>query len=135
MTSNHNNYNFKPKKSSFKENTKENQKEGINNSLPVNMTMKDRERLNGIIKLNLIQKAKLELFGSSKIGHIKKKGWKEQVPVYAFNCKKHGIVYNTPKGHMSRLICPECQEEKVLDENIVDQTTLQLKDTIQSTRS
>ncbi len=58
--------------------------------------------------LSSLQRLKLRLSGHTQIGYAKKAEWKERVPVFAFHCETHGIVSNTPMGHMQRLICPQC---------------------------
>jgi len=58
--------------------------------------------------LGFIQNMKLKIIGACKVGYRKEKGWKGELPLYAFKCDKHGIVFSTPQGHYNRLICPEC---------------------------
>ena len=59
------------------------------------------------------QRLKIRLNGHAKIGYTRKAGWKEQVPLFAFNCEAHGVVSNTPQGHMQRLLCPRCFNEEI----------------------
>jgi len=69
--------------------------------------------------LGIIKNIRLKIFGTCKVGLTKEKGWKGALPLYAFKCQTHGIVYNTPQGHYHRLICPECikqKKEKMLEE-------------------
>ncbi len=63
--------------------------------------------------LSSLQRLKIRLSGHTRVGYSKKAGWKERVPVFAFHCETHGIVCNTPQGHMQRLICPQCFKEEI----------------------
>ena len=77
--------------------------------------------------LSSLQRLKLRLSGHIQVGHTKRAGWKERVPVFAFHCETHGIVSNTPMGHMQRLICPRCFHEEIastLDAHARDQMLL-----------
>ena len=77
--------------------------------------------------LSSLQRLKLRLSGHARVGFAQKAGWKEQVPLFAFNCETHGIVCNTPQGHMHRLICPRCFPEEIastLDAHARDQMQL-----------
>ena len=62
--------------------------------------------------LGIINNIRLKIFGTCKVGVTKEEGWKGELPLYAFKCQTHGLVYTTPQGHHHRLICPECIEQK-----------------------
>jgi hypothetical protein len=55
---------------------------------------------------------KLRLSGYVYVGDHKLPGWSGELPFYAFECKKHGVVVNYPTGYEERLECPFCLEEE-----------------------
>ena len=65
------------------------------------------------VELSSLQRIKLKLFGYFLAGTIRKQGWKAEIPQYAFRCKIHGIVRNTPQGHGHLLLCPLCLRDKM----------------------
>ena len=79
------------------------------------------------MNLNLWQRIQLLVFGHVKVGMRMRPRWKNPIPLYAFECEKHGLVENIPKGwwgidspHIpvgykgvtACLRCPLCEEEK-----------------------
>jgi len=55
----------------------------------------------------------LKIFGEVNTGFtISKPGWPSPQPLYAFKCKKHGIVQDYRHGYNEHLRCPKCLEEK-----------------------
>lgn len=60
------------------------------------------------MELTTTQKAKLKIYGRVKIGVIQKPGWKASLPLYAFNCPRHGLQVTYPQGFNDSLDCPEC---------------------------
>ena len=60
------------------------------------------------IELGFIQRMKLRLFGIVKVGDRMDDGWSSSLPLYAFRCKKHGLQFEYPIGHLKLLLCPEC---------------------------
>ena len=81
-----------------------------------------------IVSLSSFQRLKIRLYGQARIGYAKKTGWKEQIPLFAFNCETHGVVINTPQGHMQRLLCPRCFDEEIASTFVVDYQMQQLDD-------
>jgi len=56
---------------------------------------------------------------------LKRVGGKEKIPLFAFNCNTHGVVCNTPQGHMQWLVCPRCfEEENAITHDVEDQMQL-----------
>jgi hypothetical protein len=64
-------------------------------------------------RLTLLQRLQLRLTGSVRVGWMRRPGWKEELPLYAFRCSIHGIVVNYPHGFSGRLECPHCQGERI----------------------
>ena len=58
--------------------------------------------------LNFMQKIKIKLFGHALIQKYKMKDWKNPLPIYVFNCHRHGLQLTYPMGWNNRLICPHC---------------------------
>jgi hypothetical protein len=56
------------------------------------------------INLNPLEKLQLFIHGKVKI-------MDSRLNLYAFECRKHGIVTARPSGHKKRLLCPKCIEE------------------------
>ena len=63
-------------------------------------------------RLGLLEKLKIQLQGHVFIGNEQSEGWKSPIPVYMFECQKHGYVKNYAKGYRKRLECPQCLEER-----------------------
>ena len=79
------------------------------------------------ISITALQRLKMRVYGHTQIGYAKKAGWKEKVPLFAFDCNTHGVVCNTPQGHMQWLLCPRCfDEETTLTHDIQGQLQLDI---------
>jgi len=57
------------------------------------------------MSLSLFKRIQLRVFGYVRVGEISKSGWRGFLPLYAFNCPKHGLVENYPMGYEERLLC------------------------------
>ena len=64
-------------------------------------------------RIDLLKKIKLKLMGHVYVGEEKKEGWSNSLPLYLFECPKHGIVKDYAKGFHKRIECPKCLEEKL----------------------
>ena len=64
--------------------------------------------------LTFFQRILLLLLNRVRFGWICEVGWRGWLPVYAFVCKRHGVVVNYPQGHLQRLVCPLCLQEASL---------------------
>ncbi len=58
--------------------------------------------------LSLSQRIKLRLNGKVYVGDHREEGWKTNLPVFAFRCRKHGLQLGYPSGYAQLLLCPEC---------------------------
>ena len=63
-------------------------------------------------KLSGLQKAMLAIGLKVYVGHEQGEGWKEPLPVYVFNCQKHGRQEAYPSGWAQNIYCPLCQQEQ-----------------------
>ena len=66
-------------------------------------------------KLNFLNRIRFQMFGNIKVGNINLKE-KNNVPIYLFNCQRHGLQLTSPKGWSKKLVCDTCIQE--LKENI-----------------
>ena len=63
------------------------------------------------IQITPMQRKMAALGFKVPLGEYSKPGWAGSLPFYAFNCKRHGVVVNYPRGHAQILRCPECDRE------------------------
>ena len=63
-------------------------------------------------RIGLLEKLKIQLQGYVFVGKEQNEGWKTPIPVYMFECQKHGYVKSIAKGYGKRLECPQCLEER-----------------------
>jgi hypothetical protein len=71
-----------------------------------------RRRLS--LDLSSVQRLRLRLFGRVFVGWGSRRGWRSELPFYAFRCPVHGIVEDYPHGYHGRLDCPLCWGEAEL---------------------
>ena len=69
------------------------------------------ENLNHI-KLSFFKKIYLKIFGYVFMHNIQLKNWSNSLPMYAFNCPKHGLQVSYPVGWRNVLVCNKCVNEK-----------------------
>lgn len=62
--------------------------------------------------LGLWQRLKLWVTGRVYLYDVKREGWKDFLPFYAFRCPVHGLVETYPRGYAQRLECPKCTGER-----------------------
>lgn len=65
-----------------------------------------------LANLNFIQKMRISLFGSAFLGNHQRIGWMKPLPLYAFQCTKHGLQVGHPAGWKQSLICLTCFKER-----------------------
>ena len=74
------------------------------------------------ICLTPMQKKMAALGFKVPLGKHRKPDWKDDLPFYAFKCKRHGVVVNYPQGYAQILRCPECERESREEANKRTQT-------------
>jgi hypothetical protein len=63
--------------------------------------------------LSRFQRIVIRFFGCVRIGWVRGPGWSAWLPVYAFECGRHGVVVNYGQGFEGRLVCPICESGEV----------------------
>ena len=62
----------------------------------------------GIVKPSLLETFTYWRPEAKFLGMLQMGGWKRPLPVYRWNCPKHGQVYSTPQGWSETLLCHDC---------------------------
>ena len=75
-----------------------------------------KEETRGITRF---QKILIQILGKLRVGSIEANGWEDKLPLFLFNCSKHGLQYGYPSNFNKILICPECIKQTLRNSNLV----------------